>query len=207
MRTLVIDTATATLSVALFDATLTGDAVLIGHDHRAVGRGHAEQLIPAIAALPDGGRAEHILVGCGPGSFTGIRIAIAAARALAFAWQAELKGFDSLALVAAQARRLSGTSDFTIVVEGGHGEWFVADPLYPARSLAPADAATQVTHTLVVGSRAADLVALRGHGTAIACEADAREALALDPASILTHATPLYGRAPDAKVSTKLAIA
>lgn len=202
MRILVIDTATANLSVALFD----GEA-LIGHDHRAVGRGHAEQLVPAIAALPDGGRADFILVGCGPGSFTGIRIAIAAARALAFAWQAELKGFDSLALVAAQAHRLSGTDDFTIAVEGGHGEWFVAEPPQPARSIAPADAAAQVTRELVAGSRAADLVALRGHGTAIACEADAREALALDPASILTHATPLYGRAPDAKVATGLAAA
>ena len=202
MRTLVIDTATANLSVALFE-----DGVLLGHDHRAVGRGHAEQLIPAIAALPDGGRADRILVGCGPGSFTGIRIAIAAARALAFAWGADLKGFDSLALVAAQARRLSGTVDFTIVVEGGHGEWFVADPPHPARSLTPEDAAAQVTRELVAGSRAAELIALRGHGTAIPAEADAREALALDPASILTHATPLYGRAPDAKVATKLAIA
>lgn len=202
MKTLVIDTATANLSVALFD-----DGVLLGHDHRAVGRGHAEQLIPAIAALPGGGRADYILVGCGPGSFTGIRIAIAAARALAFAWKAELKGFDSLALVAAQARRFSDSSDFTIVVEGGHGEWFVADPVHPARSLTPADAAAQVTRELVVGSRAADLIALRGHGTAIPAEADAREAMSLDPAAILAHATPLYGRAPDAKVATKLAIA
>lgn len=202
MRTLVIDTATANLSVALFE-----DGLLLGHDHRVVGRGHAEQLIPAIAALPDGGRADRILVGCGPGSFTGIRIAIAAARALAFAWGAELKGFDCLALVAVQARRLSGSDDFTIVVEGGHGEWFVAPhpnkgAPHPARSLTPAEAAAQVTSELVAGSRAADLVALRNHGTAIPAEADAREALSLDPASILTHATPLYGRAPDAQVAT-----
>lgn len=194
MRTLVIDTATANLSVALFD----GDA-LIGHDHRAVGRGHAEQLIPAIAALPDGGRGDRILVGCGPGSFTGIRIAIAAARALAFAWQAELKGFDSLALVAAQAARLHRTWDFAVVVEGGHGEWFVADGPQQVQSLTPADAAATVTQDCITGSRAAELVALRGYGTVLAAEADAREALAMDLSAFLYILRPLYGRAPDAK--------
>ena len=93
MRTLVIDTATPALSVALF----AGDA-LIGHAHEVIGRGHAERLLPAIAALPDGGRAERILVSCGPGSFTGIRVGIAAARALAFAWSADLIGYATLAL-------------------------------------------------------------------------------------------------------------
>lgn len=196
MRTLVIDTSSAILSVALFDG-----AVLLGHDHRSVGRGHAEQLIPAIAALADGGRAERVLVGCGPGSFTGIRIGIAAARALAFAWGAELRGFDSLALLAVQARRLSGAAEVAVAVDGGHGEWFVSTAPLVAVSLTPADAAAMVGVDCVAGARAADLVGLRGFGCAIAAEADAREALALPPDAMLAAATPLYGRAPDAKVA------
>ena len=196
MRTLVIDTSSAILSVALFDG-----GELLGYDHRSVGRGHAEQLIPAIAALDGGGRAERVLVGCGPGSFTGIRIGIAAARALAFAWGAELRGFDSLALLAVQARRLSGADRVAVAVDGGHGEWFVSTAPLIAESLTPADAAARVTCLTVAGARAADLVALRGSGTAIAAEADAREALALPHAAMLAAATPLYGRPPDAKMA------
>ena len=73
---LVIDTATAACSVALLD----GDRVF-AERHEVVGRGHAERLVPMIAELPDGGRAEAILVDVGPGSFTGIRVGLAAARA------------------------------------------------------------------------------------------------------------------------------
>jgi tRNA threonylcarbamoyladenosine biosynthesis protein TsaB len=196
LRLLVIETASPILSVALFE-----NGALIGHDHRLVGRGHAEHLLPAIAALPGGGRADTILVGCGPGSFTGIRIGIAAARALAFGWGAELTGYDTLALIAAQARRLSGTSDIAVAVDGGHGEVFVATAPLSARSMLPADAAASLTGPTIAGPRAAELVALRGWGTAITAEADAREIAALDPAARLSHAHPLYGRAPDAKPS------
>ena len=47
MRLLALDTATPHLSIALFDG-----GRLIGHCHDLVGRGHAERLLPAIAALP-----------------------------------------------------------------------------------------------------------------------------------------------------------
>uniref|UniRef100_UPI00359301A6 tRNA (adenosine(37)-N6)-threonylcarbamoyltransferase complex dimerization subunit type 1 TsaB n=1 Tax=Blastomonas sp. TaxID=1909299 RepID=UPI00359301A6 len=80
---LVIDAATEACSVALFER----DA-LIASDHAVLGRGHAERLIPMIAALPERGRADTILVNCGPGSFTGVRVGLAAARALALAWGA-----------------------------------------------------------------------------------------------------------------------
>ena len=68
MRTLAFDTSGAACSVALFE-----DGAIIAERHEVVGRGHAERLIPWIAALPNGGKADLILVGCGPGSFTGVR--------------------------------------------------------------------------------------------------------------------------------------
>ena len=80
MRLLVIDTATQALSVALLE-----DGTPVGRFHEIVGRGHAEALLPAIAALPDGGRADAIAVDVGPGSFTGIRIAAVAAHSLQLA--------------------------------------------------------------------------------------------------------------------------
>lgn len=191
-RLLVLDTATPMLSVALFDGPH-----LLAADHRLVGRGHAEHLLPAIAALPDGGRCDSIWVGCGPGSFTGIRIAIAAARALAFAWNASLTGFDTLALIAAG----SGSSSVTVAIDGGHGEWFIGGDGSAARSLTPERAAVEVLSNDVAGLRSEVLVADRGWGRAIAADADVRHALAMPPTAFVTPARPIYGRQPDAKVA------
>ena len=117
MRTLVLDTATPALTLALWD----GGTMLAGV-HEVIGRGHAERLVPAIATLPDGGRADRIVVGVGPGSFTGIRVGVAAARALGLAWDAEVVGLSTLALLAAAA---PGAGPVLAAVNGGHGEAFV----------------------------------------------------------------------------------
>ncbi len=191
-RLLAIDTTSRFLSLALFDG-----GALIAHDHRDIGRGHAEALLPAVAALPDGGIAQEIWVGCGPGSFTGLRIGIAAARALAFAWGASLRGFDSLALVAAAARAAHGIGDFSVVCDAGHGEWLVADAPHGARSLTPADA-VQLCQNIVAGERAADLVALRGSGCAFAASADCRAAMGMEAAAFIDPPRSIYARAPDA---------
>ena len=118
-RILAIETASEACSVALFEG-----AEIIAHDHRELGRGHAERLIPMIAALPDKGRADRILVSLGPGSFTGVRIGIAAARALGVAWGAEVLGYPTLALVAVRAWQ-PDPRPVTVCMNGGHGEWFV----------------------------------------------------------------------------------
>src|SRR5690606_29145709 len=94
-RELVIETATAACSVALIE-----DGVVIAALHETVGRGHAERLIPMIAELPGAGRADVIRVDCGPGSFTGIRVGLAAARALGLGWGVPVSGFSSLSLIA-----------------------------------------------------------------------------------------------------------
>ena len=201
MLTLAIDSATEACSVALFD----GDRLLAG-DCRILGRGHAEQLVPMIAALPGKGKAGRIAVAMGPGSFTGVRVGLAAARALAYAWGAELAGYPTLALIAAMARAQCGPTSLAVVTTGGHGEWFVqsfaadGSPLAPLASLTPAEAAALTGETLVAGNQAAALVALRSSGEAIAMLPDAR-ALPLIPASAFTPAVqPIYGRAPDARL-------
>ncbi|MFN9580872.1 MAG: tRNA (adenosine(37)-N6)-threonylcarbamoyltransferase complex dimerization subunit type 1 TsaB [Novosphingobium sp.] len=200
MRTLVIDCATEACSVALFD----GDALIAG-ECRVLGRGHSEALVPMIAALPGKGRADRIAVALGPGSFTGVRVGLAAARALALAWQCALIGYPPLALVAAMARAAAGAKPCTVAMTGGHGEWFVqsfgADglPIGELASLAPA-AAAAVGCEFVAGSQAEALVAQRGSGTALPRWPDARSFALLPPVLLGPADHPLYGRAPDARL-------
>lgn len=201
MLTLAIDCATEACSVALF----SGDQCVAGH-FRLLGRGHAEQLIPMIAALPDRGEAKRILVALGPGSFTGVRVGLAAARALAFAWNADLLGYPTLSLIAAMAHVAQGPGPLAVAMTGGHGEWFVqrfgaggmaADTL---ASRQPADAASHIGEEFVAGSQAQALIALRGYGKALDLLPDARAANLLAPAVLTSDIRPIYGRGPDARL-------
>ena len=98
MTILALSTSSPALSIALI-----GGGGVLAHRHELIGRGHAEALLPAIAALLAGRRPASIIVDIGPGSYTGIRIGIAAARALGLAWGVPVHGASALSLVAAQA--------------------------------------------------------------------------------------------------------
>jgi tRNA threonylcarbamoyl adenosine modification protein YeaZ len=198
--TLVIDCVSAACSAAL----LAEDGAVLAERHEVVGRGHAERLVPMIQELLDGRRADAILVDCGPGSFTGLRVGLAAAHGLAIGWRVPLSGYSAPALLAAMAG--AGGAPVAAALQGGHGQLFVqsftGEPLEPAdalRSLTPDEAALTVAAPLVIGSGAAELVAARGFGEAIDLLPRAAGAFMLPLPLRSLPPRPIYGRAPDAK--------
>jgi tRNA threonylcarbamoyladenosine biosynthesis protein TsaB len=199
MRRLIIDTATRACSVALFE----GDACL-GAYYEEIGRGHAERLVPMIAQLPDRGRADSIHVNVGPGSFTGIRVGVSAARALALAWKVPCHGYGCLDLVAAMARNGDALA-VDVAMTGGHGEVYFQSfdasgvSTAPPVSLPPAQAAEAVASGYVVGDMADAIIGLRGTGEAKPTLPDARRWLEIADVPP-TAPQPAYVRGPDAKL-------
>ena len=196
---LAFDTSSAACTAALFDG-----GQCVARKDELIGRGHSERLVPMIAELLDGRSASRIVVGVGPGSFTGIRVAIAAAHGLAIGWAAELRGMSSLALLAAGVET---DGDVAVAVVGGHGELFVqqfdartAAPTSELRNLTPAEAARFATAPLVIGSGAKALVEARGSGEAREAWPSAADALKLPEALRMLPPKPVYARAPDARV-------
>lgn len=197
MRTLAIETATAACSVALIE-----EGAVVAADHAVVGRGHAERLLPMIAGLPGGGRCDAILVDVGPGSFTGIRVGVAAARALAFAWGVPVHGYASLALIAAIE---GGRADTLVAIEGGHGELFIGryggDPLTEIdapRSISFDLAVETLITARIVGNAAVRLVAAGVAAEVIDAAPDAGATILLPPALTMLPPVPFYGRGADA---------
>ncbi len=196
---LALDTSTSACTAALFAA----DGSLFAARDEIIGRGHAERLVPLIAEMLDGHLPSQLLVGVGPGSFTGLRIAIAAAQGLGIGWDVPVLGMSSLALLAAGA---PGDGPVAAALAGGHCELFVQQfrrgPLRASGetlNLPAAQAAEVVDAPLVVGTGAEALVAARGSGEAVPLLPSAANALRLPPKLRHLDPKPLYARAPDAR--------
>jgi tRNA threonylcarbamoyladenosine biosynthesis protein TsaB len=126
------------MMLAFDTATSATVVALVGRDVRAGARhdpgpgerpGHATQLLPLAARLlDDAGLAfadlERIAVGTGPGTFTGLRIGVATARALAQGIGAELVGVSTLRALATAAEGDAGR--VLAVLDARRGEAFVA---------------------------------------------------------------------------------
>ena len=133
-RLAAIETSTALGSIALFE----GD-VLVAEEAQRVSNAHGESLLPMVSALFDRigwrpGDVRRWAVGIGPGSFTGVRIALATAKAIVLATGAELVGvtsLDALAVGVGRRRMLpppeepAFTEVVVSVISAGKGELFV----------------------------------------------------------------------------------
>ena len=103
MLVLAIDTALDACSAAVLDSE---HATIIASETLPMIRGHAEAVMPLIARVMD--RAdidfatlERIAVTVGPGSFTGLRVGLSAARGIALAANKPVVGITTLTAYAA----------------------------------------------------------------------------------------------------------
>jgi tRNA threonylcarbamoyl adenosine modification protein YeaZ len=163
MRLLAIDTAWEASSVAVMD----GDRLVVRSEN--IGRGHAEILMRQIeAAMAEAGVAfaalDRIAVTIGPGSFTGLRIGIAAARGVALVTGKPAIGIGVLAVHAVTARHNAKPAPVLAVLAAGRGELygqrFAAGgaPLDAPHAASPEVFAASLERDTVLAGSGADLV-------------------------------------------------
>jgi tRNA threonylcarbamoyladenosine biosynthesis protein TsaB len=115
MRVLAIDTALGACAAAVLDSQR---GAILASESLGMLRGHAEAVMPLIARVMDAARCEfadldRIAVTVGPGSFTGLRVGISAARGIALATAKPAVGLSTLSALAAP--HVAARSDHTII--------------------------------------------------------------------------------------------
>jgi tRNA threonylcarbamoyladenosine biosynthesis protein TsaB len=197
VRLLAIDTALKACSVAYLDGAAPPVSI-----REPMDRGHAEALAPMAAAVMAGcdfSQLDRIIVTTGPGSFTGLRVGLAFARAMALAVERPCIGVGGLEALALE-NGAEGLRGGLIETTGG-----VYLALYQNGAACVAPARFEVEEARALLARHAGAV-LRGPGASAfggeeAVAPDivllARRGAGLDPG--LYPPNPLYLRAPDAK--------
>jgi tRNA threonylcarbamoyladenosine biosynthesis protein TsaB len=124
MLLLALDTSTRQASIALSD-----EHTLYGEYTWQVGNNHSVELLSRVQRLvAECGNTmqdvDGIAVATGPGSFNGVRVAVATAKALAFALQRPLVGVSTLDVIAAHQRQWRGP--VCSVLEAGRSDLYAA---------------------------------------------------------------------------------
>ena len=217
MRVLAIDTALEACSAAVLDTERAAASV---HELQAMQRGHAEALMPMIArvmvrAALEFSALDRVAVTTGPGSFTGLRVGIAAARGIALAAGKPAVGLSTLAAFAAPLIAADDTLPVVSAIDARHdhvylqvfgpgGRTIVTPRL---ASLREALRASATGAPRLIGTAAAMLAAAWPAGERPPSLVDTRRApdiewvARLGAAALDTGAPPkpLYLRAPDAQ--------
>jgi tRNA threonylcarbamoyladenosine biosynthesis protein TsaB len=222
MLILAIDTALDACAAAVLD---TGTSKLIAQESLVMKRGHAEALMPLIgrvmkqAALPFAA-LDRIAVTTGPGSFTGLRVALSAARGLALAAGKPAVGLTTLSAYAAPLVSEGGEAPVISAIDARHDQVYFqvvsgnGSSLIRPRlgKIADALAASRFGAPHLVGNAAKILADRWPKDAAPPIKVDAQGApdiswvawlgAAVSPDT--APARPFYLRAPDAKPSQDL---
>lgn len=128
MLLLALDTSTRQASIAL-----CSEEALSGEYSWDVGNNHSVELLLQIQYLIESCKKnmqdiDGLAVATGPGSFNGTRVAVASAKALAFALRKPLVGVSTLDIIAAQQQRWNGP--ICAILEAGRSELYAASYLH-----------------------------------------------------------------------------
>jgi tRNA threonylcarbamoyl adenosine modification protein YeaZ len=216
MRVLAIDTALEACSVAVLD---TERADLRAHESLPMQRGHAEALMPLVARVLDRAQLDfssidRIAVTTGPGSFTGLRVGIAAARGIALAAGKPAIGLTTLAAFAAPFIAADDTLPVVVAIDARHDHIYLqvfgpGGRTLVAPRVAPLREALRVSSTgapRVTGTAADKLAALWPAGERAPTRVEQLGApdinwvarLGAASSDTRTAPKPLYLRPPDA---------
>lgn len=216
MIVLALDTAGVDCAAAVYDS---GSDSVMGEVTETIGRGHAEHLMHVVdEALAKAGTAlsaiERVVVTVGPGSFTGIRIGVAAARGFALSLDIPAVGVTTLEVMAAAAGKQNPGKPVLAAIDAKREEIYLqafsanGDPLDEARAVTVDEART-------IAAAFDGIVT----GTAVARLSDAPPAERPDAFPIAVVARlgaakpvsekpkPLYLRGPDARPQAGYAVA
>ena len=213
MRLLVLDTALTCCTVGVM-----ADGRVVASLSKEMQRGHAELLFPMLAEVMNQARVTYqdldcVAVSAGPGSFTGIRIGIAAARGLALALRIPAVAVGVLEALAEEGGRIH----HGVIVAANHGPrrtvyWQrfhvspesgprpLSEPAWEDADRFPCEAMS--TNCLFVGSAAAPLAERCGATAMIRQYPDvaALGNVALRrETGISVRPAPIYVRPPDAR--------
>ena len=217
MRILAIDTSCGAASVAVVDGGRAGPLAVIS---RPMARGHADALAPMVEEAMrgvEGGFSSlaRIAVATGPGSFTGIRVGLAIARAMGMALAIPVVGVSTLAAFAAPLLSEPRTGIIAAAIDARHGsvyfQLFEASgrPLGPPRYDTPRECVRAIGARLAwFAGDAATLVASEARRAGLPYDLDAarmapdivalaRMGLAVDAAK--SPGRPVYIKPPDAR--------
>lgn len=217
MRVLAIDTALSACSACIWQA---GDPEPLVRETIPMERGHAEALLPLVdrlASRVDGGfeSLDRVAVTVGPGSYTGLRVGIAAARGIGLAAGVPVVGVATLSAFLAPLMAGDRRGLFTAAIDAKHGHIYIQAVAVGGRTIIQPslmgfrDAVRLLGSgpILVTGSAALPLAAeARAQGVDVVATDPAlvpdivwvaRLGAIADPAQALPK--PLYLREPDAK--------
>ncbi|MGB3503227.1 MAG: tRNA (adenosine(37)-N6)-threonylcarbamoyltransferase complex dimerization subunit type 1 TsaB [Mesorhizobium sp.] len=219
MIVLAIDTASTLCAVCLWDAAQSRE---LGRAVEDIGKGHAERLMELIErALGEAGigydKVGVIAVSVGPGSFTGIRVGVSAARGLALALGIPAHGVTTLSAIAEAVRAKTSGRRIVAAIDAKRDELYAADH---ARDGSVTAGPMIVRYDAAASLAAGEPPVLAGSGAAIIADR-IEQAGGERPAILDDHATtadiaiyaalaaagksansppkPLYLRAPDAR--------
>jgi tRNA threonylcarbamoyladenosine biosynthesis protein TsaB len=231
VKLLGLDTATRATAVAVLDTAAGVTATRRDDPPPGARPRHTSRLVAlAAAALDEAGLAwadlDRIAVGIGPGTFTGLRIGVSTARALAAARDLEITGVSTLRALAVAAADRAGAAGCGVVsvLDARRGEAFCAawaepgsDPVLAPCALTPDRLAETLSeldgHWLAVGEGAVEFrAALERAGATVPEDgAEVHRVSAIEhcrlaaelPAQALDEVRPEYLRLPDAELALR----